>query len=114
MALTMSKLETLYAMLVNEARIISAGSDHRNWFPCGSAYLQVDGRSPIVTFLKKNPMNSRFHLMKAQRGYWLTAKLDWKDVYEAQNQGYSIRVHEALQKLLLDEGISSDVCSYID
>ena len=114
MALTMSKLETIYAMLLTAAKDISKNSDHNDWFPCGSAHLHVAGNSPIIRFLKKNPMDDKFYIIQSKPGYWLCARLPWNDAYEAQNQSYSIRCYEAFQKILLDEGITSNVDSYID
>lgn len=114
MALTMSKLETIYAMLLNATKDISASLDHRDFYPCGSAHLIVAGNSPIIKFLKKTPMNDKFYIIQSKPGYWLCARLPWKDAFECQSQKYSIRCYEALQKILLEEGITSNVSSYID
>ena len=108
-------MDDIYAKVSAKAKEISASMDHKNWYPCGNAYLVVKGNSQIVNYLKKHP-DSRFTAMKDtyKGGYWLYAKLPWADAFECQNMDYNVKVNEALQTILKEYGIESYVGSYID
>jgi len=111
--ITKDKLVTIANKMETIAQILSKQLNHGDWFPCGSAYLQVSGTSPIVKFLKSNPVDP-FRISKVQRGYWLSIRHQQNDAFECQSLKYSLAIYSELQKLLLNEGIESDICSYVD
>ena len=111
--LTEARLKIIAKDMNVKADQLSKTMEHNDWFPCGSAHLQVSGHSPLVKLLKKTPV-APFRIMKDTRGYWVMIQHRMNDAFECQSLKYSKAIYGELQHLLAMEGIESVIDSYID
>jgi len=96
-----------------------------NWFPCGFVNLHVDGRDPLVTFLKKYGIKDessdyiKFDKIEIKRdeyagGYRIYLRYGGRDAVEQQSMNFKNLLYSELQKQLALLGIRTTVDSMID
>lgn len=96
--------------------------DNNNWFPCGFVNLKIDGRNPLVKFMKKYGRKDnkyyeyfRLEINKAYAlGYNVYLRLPGNDAITSQCMNYKTQVYNELQKQLAFLHISSKVESMVD
>ena len=113
--------------MLAQGKQISDWADHKNWYPCGRAYVVIRGTEPLVRLIKKldqSPLENqgssyytfgRFSIFKGSYGgYELAFRYPAKDAYESQSLNFEEPLAQYLSELLTKEGIKNHVRTWID
>ena len=122
MTLTIENLDKIVSEVLSKKTAISQNLNG-NWFPCGFANLWIDGKNPLVKFIKKNgtaERNGYFQLGKLEiskaykTGYSVYLRYNGTSALEQQSLNFKTPLYQLLQIGLAQMGITSELRTAVD
>lgn len=104
-------LERIETYVLSEAREIDREADHKDWFPCGFAWVTISGRSSLARYLRKHHGSPRgfigWYKNHSEGGYSLVFRYPHHDAYTCQSMRFAKAIADLLAETLRDYGVEA-------